>query len=148
MNIYDILSDAEREAINTVMQELELPPQTALIVEDDDVTCEMLAETLQVNGIQFLMARNAIEALSLLSTDMSIGLVITDLHIEPLHGLALIRKIRKSELADLPIVIISGDAVVPDAIAAMHLNVVDFLLKPIDPDQLVTLVSRELGIKG
>ena len=148
MNVYDILSDDEREAINGVMKELELPlqPQTALIVEEDDVTREMLAEILLVNGIQCLMTTNAIEALSLLDTDKSIGMVITDLRMQPLHGLALIRKIRKSEWADLPIVIISGDAVVPDVIAAMHLNVVDFLLKPIDPDQLVTLVYRELGI--
>ena len=143
---YDILSDAEREAINAAMQEPELPPQIALIVEDDDVTRELLAKTLQVNGIQCLMATNAIEALSLLDSDKSIGLVITDLSIQPLHGLTLIRKIRKSEWADLPVVIISGDARVPDVIAAMHLNVIDFLLKPIDPDQLVTLVSRELGI--
>ncbi|MNF88982.1 C4-dicarboxylate transport transcriptional regulatory protein DctD [compost metagenome] len=148
MNVYDILSDSEREAINAAMQELELPPHTALIVEEDDVTREMLAKTLQVNGIQCLMATNAIEALSLLETDKSIGLVITDLCIQPLHGLALIRKIRKTESADLPIVIVSGGAEVPDVIAAMHLNVIDFLLKPIDPDQLITLVSRELGIKS
>jgi CheY-like chemotaxis protein len=148
MDDHDMLSDAEREAINNVMQELELPPQKALIVEDDDVMREMLADILQVNGIQCLVARNATDALSLLVTDKSIGLVITNLRIQPLDGLALIHNIRKSEWADLPIVIFSDDAGFRDVIEAMHLNVVDFLLKPIDPDQLVTLVYRELGLKA
>ncbi|MNP66041.1 response regulator FixJ [compost metagenome] len=53
---------------------------------------------------------------------------------------------RESERANLPIVIISGDAGVRDAIEAMHLNVVDFLLKPIDPKTLLELVRRELGV--
>ena len=53
---------------------------------------------------------------------------------------------RGSERAELPIIIISGDAEVQDAITAMHLSVVDFLLKPIDVGKLMGLVRRELGI--
>jgi len=40
----------------------------------------------------------------------------------------------------------SGDANVRDAIDAMHLSVVDFLLKPIDTDKLLKLIRQELGI--
>ena len=64
----------------------------------------------------------------------------------PLNGLELISNIRESEWADMPIVIISGDADVRDAIEAMRLSVVDFLLKPIDPDELITLVNLQLGL--
>jgi DNA-binding NtrC family response regulator len=146
MSDHDILSDAEREAINAVMQEPELPPQKALIVEDDKVTRELLAEILQLNGIQCLTAKSAVEALKLLAVNKNIGLVITDLRMGPVDGLDLIRKIRGSDRANLPIVIISGDAEVKDAIEAMHLNVVDFLLKPIDPQQLIKLARQELGL--
>jgi DNA-binding NtrC family response regulator len=144
---YDLLSDAEREAINAAIQGPGLPLQTALIVDDDDTTRELLAEILQVNGIVCVTADSVAEALCLLEIDSSIGLVITDLHMQPLNGLALIRKIRTSEWADLPIVIVSGDADVRDAIEAMHLNVLDFLLKPIDAYELVNLVQSELGFK-
>jgi DNA-binding NtrC family response regulator len=65
----------------------------------------------------------------------------------PHNGLELISTIRESEWADLPIVIISGDADVRDAIKAMRLSVVDFLLKPIDPDELITLVNFQLGLR-
>jgi DNA-binding NtrC family response regulator len=148
MNVYDILTDAEHAAIDAVMQESVLPPQTTLIVEDDDVARNQLAEILEVNGIQCLMATNAFEAFNLLDTDWSIGLIITDLRIQPAHGLGFIRQIRESVWADLPVVIISGDEEVPNAIAAMHWDVTDFMLKPIDPEKLIRSVSRELGIKG
>ncbi|MER8149761.1 hypothetical protein ABS241_20445 [Acinetobacter baumannii] len=44
-------------------------------------------------------------------------------------------------------IIMSGDAEVRDTIAAMHLSVVDFLLKPIDTDELLNLIKRELRIE-
>jgi len=92
------------------------------------------------------MAENAEQALERLEGKQDIGLLITDLRMGPFDGLELIRQIRESDKAALPIIIVSGDADVPDAIAAMHLSVVDFLLKPIDPDKLMELVRRELGI--
>ncbi|WP_223513733.1 response regulator [Pseudomonas sp. GL-B-19] len=144
---HDLLTAAEREAINAAMQEPGLLAQKVLIVEDDPCTREMLAEILQINGIFCLEARSAADAMRSLSIDSSIGLVITDLRMHPLNGLELISKIRESEWADLPIVIISGDAGVRDAIEAMRLSVVDFLLKPIDPDELITLVQLQLGLR-
>ncbi|MNP55559.1 Transcriptional regulatory protein FixJ [compost metagenome] len=72
--------------------------------------------------------------------------MITDLRMGAFGGLELIRHIRESERAAMPIIIVSGAADVQDAIEAMHLSVVDFLLKPIDLDKLVELVRRELGI--
>ncbi|NEA10303.1 response regulator, partial [Streptomyces sp. SID10692] len=54
--------------------------------------------------------------------------------------------VRESTRAALPIIIMSGDAEAPDVIDAMHLSVVDFLLKPIDSVKLAKLVKRELGM--
>jgi len=143
----DLLTDAEREAINAAMQESGLLAHKVLIVEDDQCTREMLAECLQVNGIFVVEAKSASEAMTSLTNDSAIGLVITDLRMYPHNGLELISTIRESEWADLPIVIISGDADVRDAIKAMRLSVVDFLLKPIDPDELITLVNFQLGLR-
>lgn len=146
MSDHDILSDEEREAINAVMQEPEPLPQKALIVDDDQGARDVLAEILQLHGIQCLTAKSAAQALQSLAADKSIGLLITDLRMGPFDGLELIRQIRESERSALPIVIISGDADVKDAIAAMHLSVVDFLLKPIDSSRLIALARQELGI--
>ena len=46
----------------------------------------------------------------------------------------------------MPVIIMSGNAEVRDAIDAMHLSVVDFLLKPIDVEKLLKLIRRELHL--
>jgi len=141
----DILSDAERKALATVTAP-RAEPQKVLIVDDNKQAREALASYLKNKGIKCVMAENAERALERLEGKQDIGLLITDLRMGPLDGLELIRQIRESDKAALPIIIVSGDADVPDAIAAMHLSVVDFLLKPIDLDKLMGLVRRELGI--
>ncbi|MEG2798098.1 MAG: response regulator, partial [Pseudomonas sp.] len=85
-------------------------------------------------------------AWELLNASTSIGLLITDLRMAPSNGLELIRQVRESTRAALPIIIMSGDAEAPDVIDAMHLSVVDFLLKPIDSVKLAKMVKRELGM--
>lgn len=141
----DLLSDAEREALAQVTAPPAKPLKVA-IVDDDPDSRELLAEILTQHRIETIALTSADEALRLTVRDRSVGLLITDLRMAPYDGLELIRKIRESERAELPIIIISGDAEVPDAIAAMHLSVVDFLLKPIDVGVLMELGRRELGI--
>ena len=141
----DLLSDAEREAL----AELTAPParpQKVLVVDDDEDASDLLAQYLEAEGIESFALTDAREALQRILHDRSIGLLITDLRMGPFDGLELIGKVRESERAELPIIIISGDAGVQDAITAMHLSVVDFLLKPIEVGKLMELVRRELGL--
>ncbi|ROL73213.1 response regulator [Pseudomonas chlororaphis] len=146
MSDHDILSDAEREALSAVMLEPDLPPQRVLIADDDKDARELLSEILALDGIRCMTAASGQAALELLRSSKSIGLLITDLRMAPCGGLDLIRQVRESERAALPIIIISGDADVRDAIEAMHLSVVDFLLKPVDTSKLLALVKHELGV--
>lgn len=143
----DILSDEEREALNEVM--LASPSdseQKVLIVDDDRDARELLAEILSLNDIRCLTAAGGNSAMELIRTRESISLLITDLRMAPCDGLDLIRRVRDSDRASLPIIIVSGDANVRDAIDAMHLSVLDFLLKPINTKQLLKLVKKELGM--
>lgn len=146
MSDHDILSDAEREALSAVMLEPDLPPQRVLIVDDDKDARELLAEILRLDDIGCMTADSGEAAWDLLSSSSSIGLLITDLRMEPSSGLELIRKVRGSTRAALPIIIMSGDADAKDVIDAMHDGVLDFLLKPIDSVKLAKMVKRELGM--
>ena len=145
MTEHDILTDAEREALKEVMLTPVSASSCVLIVEDDPVARELLAELLELNAIECLTASNEEQALALLASE-AINLMITDLRMLPHDGLHLIRKVRESDQATLPIIIMSGDASVRDAIDAMHLHLVDFLLKPIDTVKLLKLIRKELGI--
>ncbi|TDV59534.1 response regulator [Pseudomonas sp. LP_7_YM] len=145
---HDILSDEEREALNEVMlAPASQSPQRVLIVDDDRDAREILAEILSLNDISCITAAGGTSAMHLLETRPSIALLITDLRMAPCDGLDLIRQVRDSARAAMPIIIVSGDAHVRDAIDAMHLSVVDFLLKPINTKQLLRLVKRELGME-
>ncbi|MBT9573843.1 MAG: response regulator [Pseudomonas umsongensis] len=152
MSDHDILSDAERQALSDVMLEPDLPPQRVRIVDDDKDARELLSEILALDGIRCMTAASGETALKMLVSEAeikkpSIGLLITDLRMGNVDGLELVRQIRETVRAALPIIIVSGDADVKDAIAAMHLSVVDFLLKPIDTGKLLALVKHELGIE-
>lgn len=149
MTEHDILSDAEREALSEVMKAPApvQPVQCVLIVEDDQFARDLLSELLQMHGIPTIKAASAEQAICTLLTEKNIGLILTDLRMPKRDGLDLIREVRDSQWADLPVIIMSGDAEVRDTIDAIHLNVVDFLLKPIDTDQLLNLIKRELRIE-
>lgn len=146
MTEHDILTDAEREALHEVMQAPASASSCVLIVDDDPLARDLLAEFLELNAIECLKACDEAQALALLASGKPIHLMLTDLRMQPHDGLHLIRKVRESERAALPVIIMSGDASVRDAIDAMHLSVVDFLLKPIDTDKLLTLIRKELNI--
>lgn len=74
-----------------------------------------------MDGIHCMTAASGETALKMLAEKPSIGLVITDLRMGNVDGLDLIRQVRESVRAAMPIIIVSGDADVKDAIAAMHL---------------------------
>lgn len=146
----DILSEAERKALATAsVGAPRVAPLKVLIVEDDKGSRHALASYFKAHGIRCLVAENTSVAFDYLKRKPEIGMLITDLRMQPVGGIEFIKQIRESDKAALPIIIVSGDANVQDAIAAMHLSVVDFLLKPLDGDKLaklVELVKRELGI--
>ena len=148
MTEHDILSDAEREALIEVMKApaRAQPTQRVLVVEDDQLACDLLCELLQMHGIPSVKAGTSEDALKALMADKTIGLILTDLRLPQVDGLHLFRTVRNSQWANLPVIIMSGDAGVRDTIAAMHLSVLDFLLKPFDTGHLIKLIKRELRI--
>ncbi|MEN5034864.1 response regulator [Pseudomonas sp. TWI929] len=145
---HDILSDAEREALAVVSKSapVALKP-LVLVVDDNAVNREALILYLKSRGIDCVGADGAEEARLYLHYQQRIGLMITDLRMQPEDGLDMIRKIRESERAALSIIVVSGDTDVKEAVDAMHLGVVDFLLKPVDLGKLLELVKKELKIE-
>ena len=142
----DILSDAGREALALVSAP---PPQLplVLVVDDDILSRRALAWYLNRKGIRCISASSALAALRALRREPRIGMMITDLRMGPVDGLELIKQIRSSVRADLPIVVVSGESQVPEAVKAMHLGVLDFMVKPPDLDKLLRLVRKELRIE-
>ena len=145
---HDILSDAEREALAVAVGSAPVAAKPlVLVVDDNAVNREALILYLKSRGIDCVGADGAEEARLYLHYQQRIGLMITDLRMQPEDGLDLIRKVRESERAALSIIVVSGDTDVKEAVDVMHLGVVDFLLKPVDLGKLLELVKKELKLE-
>jgi CheY-like chemotaxis protein len=116
---------------------------TTILVVDDYVSNHRLMDfVLRQNGYKVLVATNGLQALDQL-TRTSVDLVLTDLAMPKMDGLALLEHLRAdARYADLPVVVITASVNDRDARRARSAGVTEFLTKPIESDHLVRIVQR------
>lgn len=114
-----------------------------LIVDDEPVICQGLATTLpwdkldvDIKGI----AHNGEEALEIFEK-YEIDLVLTDVYMPVMDGLELTKKI-KEKSPKTKVILFSGYDEFEYARQAMRLDVIDYLLKPVDVDELIKLIQQ------
>jgi DNA-binding NtrC family response regulator len=114
---------------------------TTILIVDDEPNVRLVFRTaLESTGYRIVEATDGEEALSTLETS-SPDLVILDLQMPRLNGMATLRQIREMEI-EIPVVIVTAHGRVPDAVEAMRLGAIDFLSKPLTPDELRKVVSE------
>lgn len=115
-----------------------------LIVEDDRDLLEAICATLRLSGYATLAATDGRTALKLLQTKQ-VGMVISDVQMQPMTGLVLLQEI-KTFYPDLPVLLMTAYGEVDKAVIAMRNGACDYLLKPFDPDSLLVNVKQRLLI--
>jgi diguanylate cyclase (GGDEF)-like protein len=120
--------------------------QQLLIVEDDSIILDLLAEFLSRLGHQYHIAGDGLEAMSLLEQHL-ITIVITDLLMPRMDGMELIRKIKKlwPETDVIAITGYSQDFNYTDVIKA---GASDFIQKPFNLDELEAKLDRIIRERG
>ncbi|HWB77398.1 MAG TPA: response regulator [Nannocystaceae bacterium] len=112
-----------------------------LVVEDDVRNIFALTKVLEPRGATIEVARNGREALTHLEQKPGIDLVLMDLMMPEMDGLAATREIRKRPaLARLPIIALTAKAMADDREAALAAGANDYIAKPLDVDRLLSLV--------
>ena len=119
---------------------------TVLLVDDDHDVLAANARFLRINHINVMVADRAGSALQRLR-EGKIDVVITDLRMPDMDGLEFIQEVRKSDPL-LPVLFFSGYAEVNDVVEAMKLGAVDFLEKPISPEELLSSLNYILSMRG
>jgi two-component system cell cycle response regulator len=114
-----------------------------LVVDDERFFREAFTEVLSGAGHAVRTAASGEEALRLLGQDR-FDLLVTDLVMPGLDGLALVREARRLD-ADLEAVAVTGREDVRAAVQAMKAGCADFLLKPVEPTELLAVASRALA---
>lgn len=111
-----------------------------LVVDDDASIRETFTDHLTGLGHKVTAASNATEGLAAL-LNFEPGLIITDVRMPGLSGLELLEQIRTAR-PDLDVIVITAHEDMNTAIAAMKAGAYDYLVKPLDLDQIDLVVER------
>jgi len=115
-----------------------------LLVDDDVDLLRLLSLRLKNADYQVSTAMNGREALSLLAVEHP-TLVITDLKMDEMDGMALLDAIRR-DYPTLPVIILTAHGSIPDALLAANQGVFAFLTKPFDGKELMAEVERAVQL--
>ena len=113
-----------------------------LIVEDEASLREITAERLSEHGYRVTQADTGETACSLLA-EFAFDIVITDLRLPGMDGMAVIEKAREL-YSEIITVVVTGYGTVPDAVAAIKRGASDFVTKPFQFDHLLHILASTL----
>jgi two-component system nitrogen regulation response regulator GlnG len=115
-----------------------------LVIDDERAILECFRHAFPTPEVTLLTAPSAAEGLKLFSQAPP-DVAIVDVHLPDLSGLELVRRLREMD-ARVPIILMTGHGTAATAIEAMRLGAHDYILKPLDLDNLETLVNQAFGI--
>src|SRR5258707_6994317 len=120
-----------------------MPSATIFVIDDHAAVRDALGEMLSVFGYAVKTYESADGFLHELD-QRNVGCVVADVRMPGTDGLGLVRELARRNIA-LPVILISGHADVPMAVAAIKSGAEDFIEKPVDDAQLVAAINRALA---
>jgi two-component system, LuxR family, response regulator FixJ len=116
---------------------------TVFVIDDQPSVRHALCEMLSAFGYSVEAHESADSFLRVLDP-LRHGCVVADVRMPGMDGIELVRELARRQIP-LPVVVISGHADVPMAVAAIKAGAEDFIEKPIDDVQLVAAINRGLA---
>lgn len=121
-------------------------PIRILLVDDDEVILVMMTAWLEAEGYKVATSTSGYDAVDCLPTFRP-HLVITDLRMENMDGFALLKEIQHYNPV-LPVIMLSGNAQISDAVQAAHQGIFEFLTKPLEPEKVLQCIKSALNYIG
>lgn len=113
-----------------------------LLVEDNELNCEMLTRRLTRAGYTVVTAADGEQALALMASQRP-ALVLMDMNLPVMDGWTACRTARKDEqLRDIPIIALTAHAMDADRRSALAAGCDDYATKPIDFPELLDQIRR------
>jgi two-component system response regulator FixJ len=113
------------------------------VIDDQEAVRHALGEMLKVLGYAVETFASADAFLEELSEPRA-GCIVADVRMPGMDGIELVRELARRNI-HLPVVLISGHADVPMAVAAIKAGAEDFIEKPVDDAQLLAAINRCLA---
>jgi EAL domain-containing protein (putative c-di-GMP-specific phosphodiesterase class I)/CheY-like chemotaxis protein len=129
---------------SAVIQPLEEPKGTVLLVEDDDYLLRAHERTLARAGYAIQTALDGMQAVERMRTT-AVDTIVSDIAMPRMDGIALLRAVRERDL-DLPVVLLTGEPRIETAVEAIQLGALRYLIKPVEPPVLVREVQHAVRL--
>ena len=117
---------------------------TILYVDDEPAVGLILEDTLERAGHMALGARNVPEALQILARG-GVDLIISDYRMPGITGLEFLAMLQ-GEGYEAPLIMLTGYASIEHAVAAIKAGAIDYITKPVQPQQLELAVAGALEV--
>ena len=112
-----------------------------LIVDDDVRNIYALATVLEDAGMSVVFAENGREGIEMLQKTPGVGIVLMDVMMPEMDGYETMRRVRQMpEYRTLPILALTAKAMKGDREKCLAAGASDYVTKPVDPDQLLSLM--------
>jgi DNA-binding NtrC family response regulator len=121
-------------------------PLRLLLVDDEAEFLEPTAARLTRRGVECATVENGADALRAIAV-LPFDCAVVDVRMPGMDGLELLRTIRRNYPA-LPVILLTGHASVDLGVQGMNLGAFEYLLKPVDVDELLDSVRRAVAATG
>ncbi len=116
-----------------------------LVADDEAPIRDALAKTLAKEGYETIQAQDGALALDVLTRER-VDLVLADLRMPKVDGMALLRTVTSSENA-VPVIMITGHGTIDDAVQSLKLGAFDFIQKPFKRHDLLRAVEKAVSTR-
>ncbi len=120
--------------------------RTVLIIDDEENMRWVLKRALEKAGYEVLTARRGEEGLELFALH-PVDLVLVDLKMPGMDGLAVLRELRQRD-PRVPILLFTAYATVPTAVEALQWGATDYLRKPFDLETVLAKIHEAIARAG
>ncbi|MEQ6355620.1 ATP-binding protein [Lysinibacillus sp. M3] len=146
----ELMEEQLLETQDFSQQEVEVfQGKNILIVDDDYRNIYALKNALEKRGMNILVAKDGIECLDIMQANDEIDLILMDIMMPNLDGYETMSIIRKQmEMTDLPIIALTAKAMKNDRDKTLEAGASDYISKPLNLDQLVSVLRVWLVSKG
>ncbi len=119
-----------------------MPKAKILVIDDEPLMREFIEEAMTRAGYKVVSTNNGEEGIELIK-NQSFDVVITDLKMEPVDGMEVLRESVKIS-PETPVIIMTAYATIDTAIETLKAGAIDYLIKPFTPDAIELAVKRAL----
>ncbi|MGN7298952.1 response regulator [Ferdinandcohnia sp. SAFN-114] len=132
----------EMPSTSSVKDQTGLLGKNILLVDDDVRNVYAISSILEMYGMNVTFAENGIEGIEVLQQQPDTDLVLMDIMMPEMDGYDAIKKIRENpQFSSLPIIALTAKAMKEDREKCMEVGASDYIVKPINPDQLISLIK-------